>query len=62
VEAGDRVFGLVGGGGLADRVLVHERAVARVPDSLGDEGAAAGGGGFITAHGRGGRPGRPAAR
>ena len=31
---GDRVFGLVGGGGLADRVAVHERAVAAVPDAL----------------------------
>ncbi len=47
---GDRVFGLVGGGGLANRVLVHERAVARVPDSLGDQEAAAVPEAFITAH------------
>jgi len=47
---GDRVFGLVGGGGLADRVLVHERAVARVPDTLEDEAAAATAEAFITAH------------
>lgn len=47
---GDRVFGLVGGGGLADRVLVHERAVARVPDTLRDEEAAAVAEAFITAH------------
>jgi putative PIG3 family NAD(P)H quinone oxidoreductase len=47
---GDRVFGLVGGGGLADRVAVHERAVARVPDRLTDEAAAAVPEAFITAH------------
>ena len=47
---GDRVFGLVGGGGLADRVLVHERAVARIPDALDDEQAAAVPEAFITAH------------
>jgi NADPH:quinone reductase len=39
-EAGDRVFGLVGGGGLADRVVAHERELARVPKAL-DEAAAA---------------------
>jgi NADPH:quinone reductase-like Zn-dependent oxidoreductase len=47
---GDRVFGLVGGGGLADRVLAHERHVASVPDRLGDEEAAAVPEAFITAH------------
>ena len=47
---GDRVFGLVGGGGLADRVLVHERCVTRVPDLLSDEEAAAAPEAFITAH------------
>ena len=47
---GDRVFGLVGGGGLADRVLVHERCVARVPDALDEQGAAAVPEAFITAH------------
>ncbi len=30
-EFGSRVFGIVGGGGLADRVLVHERHVTSVP-------------------------------
>jgi NADPH:quinone reductase len=49
-KPGDRIFGLVGGGGLADRVLVHERAVARVPDTLDDEDAAAVAEAFITAH------------
>jgi NADPH2:quinone reductase len=47
---GDRVFGLVGGGGLADRVLVHERCVARVPETLGDDLAAGVPEAFITAH------------
>jgi NADPH2:quinone reductase len=49
-KEGDRVFGLVGGGGLADRVVVHERHVARVPDRLSDEEAAAAPEIFITAH------------
>jgi putative PIG3 family NAD(P)H quinone oxidoreductase len=47
---GDRVFGIVGGGGLADRVVVHERHVAAVPDRLDDAGAAAVPEAFITAH------------
>jgi NADPH:quinone reductase-like Zn-dependent oxidoreductase len=47
---GDRVFGLVGGGGLADRVIVHERCLARVPDTLDDAHAAAAAEAFITAH------------
>lgn len=47
---GDRVFGLVGGGGLADRVLVHERCIAQVPDALGEQEAAAIPEAFITAH------------
>jgi NADPH:quinone reductase-like Zn-dependent oxidoreductase len=49
-QAGDRVFGLVGGGGLADRVLVHERCVAAVPPALGEDEAAAVPEAFITAH------------
>jgi putative PIG3 family NAD(P)H quinone oxidoreductase len=49
-QPGDRVFGLVGGGGLADRVAVHERCVARVPDGLDDREAAAVPEAFITAH------------
>jgi NADPH:quinone reductase-like Zn-dependent oxidoreductase len=47
---GDRVFGLVGGGGLADRVVVHERHLAAVPGGLDDAGAAAVPEAFITAH------------
>ena len=49
-KEGDRVFGIVGGGGLADTVCAHERHVARVPDSLGDRDAAAVPEAFITAH------------
>lgn len=48
-QEGDRVFGIVGGGGLADRVVVHERHLARVPERLSDEEAAAAPEGFITA-------------
>jgi putative PIG3 family NAD(P)H quinone oxidoreductase len=47
---GDRVFGLVGGGGLADRVVVHQRCLARVPENIGDAEAAAVPEAFITAH------------
>ena len=47
---GDRVFGLVGGGGLADQVLVHERCATRVPDTLDEQGAAAVPEAFVTAH------------
>lgn len=47
---GDRVFGLVGGGGLADRVTVHERHLAQIPDGLSDQDAAAVPEAFITAH------------
>lgn len=49
-STGDRVFGLVAGGGLATRVAVHERCVTRVPDRLSDEEAAAVPEVFITAH------------
>jgi putative PIG3 family NAD(P)H quinone oxidoreductase len=49
-QLGDRVFGLVGGGGLADRVLVHERCVTRVPDGLDERDAAAVPEAFVTAH------------
>src|SRR6476646_5081642 len=47
---GDRVFGVVGGGGHADRAVVNARHVARIPDRLGDEQAAAVPEAFITAH------------
>ena len=47
---GDRVFGIVGGGGLADRVLVHELHVAPVPERLDELAAAAVPEVFVTAH------------
>lgn len=47
---GDRVFGLVGGGGLAERVIVHETNVTAIPQTLGDREAAAVPEAFITAH------------
>jgi NADPH:quinone reductase len=47
---GDRVFGIVGGGGLADRVCVLERHVAAIPVNLTDDLAAAVPEAYITAH------------
>lgn len=47
---GDRVFGITGGGGNAEYVVVHERMLARVPDNLGWHEAAAVPEVFITAH------------
>src|SRR5215813_6114988 len=37
---GNRVFGLVGGGGLADRVIAHERHLAAIPEGMADDVAA----------------------
>jgi NADPH:quinone reductase len=48
-ELGDRAFGLVGGGGLADRVVAHERELLPIPDALEDKLAAAVPEAFITA-------------
>lgn len=47
---GDRVFGLVGGGGYAEQVVTHERALAKIPDGISFENAAAVPEAFITAH------------
>jgi NADPH:quinone reductase len=47
---GDRVFGLVGGGGYAEAIVSHERALARIPDGLSFEEAAAVPEAFVTAH------------
>lgn len=49
-EIGDRVMGLVGGGGYADYVVVPEREAIRVADALSFEEAAAVPEVFITAH------------
>lgn len=47
---GDRVFGLVSGGGLANQVVAHERCLAEVPEVLADDEAAAAPEAFLTAH------------
>src|SRR5262245_18760602 len=47
---GDRVFGLVGGGAYAEAVVTHERALARVPEGMSFEHAAAIPEAFVTAH------------
>ncbi|MGE0870420.1 MAG: NAD(P)H-quinone oxidoreductase [Kofleriaceae bacterium] len=47
---GDRVFGLAGGGGYAEQVISHERALAAIPAGLSFEDAAAVPEAFITAY------------
>ena len=49
-SVGDRVFGIVGGGGNAEYVATHERELARIPESMSWENAAAVPEAFITAH------------
>ena len=41
LAVGDRAFGLVGGGGMAERVLAVERELVRIPDGLDAQTAAA---------------------
>lgn len=47
---GDRVMGLLGGGGYAERVAVHERICLRIPPALPFEDAAAVPEAFLTAY------------
>lgn len=47
---GDRVFGLLGGGAYADKVVAHEREVARTPDGVSNKQAAAVPEAFVTAY------------
>jgi putative PIG3 family NAD(P)H quinone oxidoreductase len=49
-KVGDRVMGIVGGGGHAEYLLVHEREAMRVPASLSWEDAAAIPEAFLTAY------------
>src|SRR5437764_8039345 len=49
-KTGQRVFGLVGGGGQAEYVVVHERLLAEIPKNLDWLAAAAIPEVFITAH------------
>jgi NADPH:quinone reductase len=50
LKVGDRVFGLVGGGGQAEYVVTHERMAAPIPHNLDFVEAAAVPEAFITAH------------
>ncbi len=50
LKPGDRVFGIVGGGGQAEFVLTHERLAVPIPPSLDFVEAAAIPEAFITAH------------
>ncbi len=49
LKIGDRVFGLVGGGGYAEAIVAHDRQLARIPDEMSFEDAAAIPEAFITA-------------
>ncbi len=50
LRVGDRVFGIVGGGGQAESVLTHERMAVPIPPNLDFVQAAAVPEAFITAH------------
>jgi NADPH:quinone reductase len=47
---GDRVMGLLAGGGYAEKIVVHHRLASQIPDSLTFEQAASVPEAFITAH------------
>jgi NADPH2:quinone reductase len=49
LACGDRVFGILGGGGYAEQVVVHARTLARIPDGIAFADAAAVPEAFITA-------------
>ena len=49
-KEGDRVFGIVGGGGNAEFIVTHERTLAAIPSNLSWTEAAAVPEAFITAH------------
>lgn len=49
-KVGDRVFGIVGGGGQAEYLTTHPRLLARIPDGLDFARAAAVPEAFVTAH------------
>ncbi len=50
LAVGDRVFGLLGGGGYAEAAVSHERALAKMPAGMSFEDAAAVPEAFVTAH------------
>src|SRR5206468_2507256 len=49
-KVGDRVFGIVGGGGHAEYIVTRDAELARIPDRLSWEEAAAVPEAFMTAH------------
>jgi putative PIG3 family NAD(P)H quinone oxidoreductase len=49
LSPGDRVFGIIGGGGYAEHAVVHARALARMPDGMAFRDAAAVPEAFVTA-------------
>jgi NADPH2:quinone reductase len=49
-QPGQRVFGLIGGGGYAEYIVTHERLLAGVPDNLPDAEAGAVPEAYMTAH------------
>jgi NADPH:quinone reductase len=50
LQLGDRVFGLVGGGAYSEAIVTQERAIAKMPEGMSFEDAAAVPEAFITAH------------
>jgi putative PIG3 family NAD(P)H quinone oxidoreductase len=50
LQVGDRVFGIVGGGGMAELLVTHERLAVPIPANLSFEEAAAVPEVFLTAH------------
>jgi putative PIG3 family NAD(P)H quinone oxidoreductase len=50
LQTGDRVMGILGGGGYAEKVAVHERLCLRIPPSFGWEPAGATPEAFLTAY------------
>lgn len=50
LQTGDRVMGIVGGGGQAERLRLHERLCLRIPPGMGYEEAAAVPEAFLTAY------------
>jgi len=49
-KPGDRVMGILGSGGYAERIVTHHRLAVRIPDALSWQEAAAVPEAFITAH------------
>jgi NADPH2:quinone reductase len=50
LRVGDRVMGLIGGGGYAEAIVAHERSLAKIPAGMSFEDAAAVPEAFVTAY------------